>query len=120
MVEMKEIGIEGGGMGFFACGDFSCGKIIAIYIGAVIDEGVNRTYSVTNGSIVFNCKPWSKGAPGESYLRARVANNPSWKGGGEGECEGKSNAIIGHAFTYIATKDIDIGDEILLDYDLTS
>ena len=68
-------------MGFFACCDFLCGKIITIYVGAAIDEGVDSIYYITNGSIVFNCKVLSKGAPEESYLEAHMVNDPSWKGG---------------------------------------
>ena len=66
VVEVKESEVEGGGMGLFACCVSSHGKIITMYMGNVIEEDVNSIYYITNGSIIFDCKPWSKGGVGDS------------------------------------------------------
>ena len=75
MVEVNESDIDWGGL--FACCDFSRDKIITIYMGTMIDDSINSIYYITNGSIVFDFKSWSKGAPGEFYLGSHMANNLS-------------------------------------------
>ena len=41
MVEVKDSGIKEGGMGLFACCDFSSDNIITIYMGTVIEENID-------------------------------------------------------------------------------
>ena len=68
-------------------------------------------YSVTNGEIVLNCKPWMEGNP---YLGTHMCNNPDYGS----ECKSTKNAKFGPQFEILATQAINPGDEILLNYNL--
>ena len=106
----------------FSCRNFAVDEVITVYLGTVlVDHTVQSIYSVSNGQIVLDCKPWLKGDP---YLGGHLANDPNLEREEDGEfknggiCE-QHNAIIGGRFEFKATKAISIGDEILLHYDLS-
>mmetsp|Transcript_23838 Transcript_23838/g.28129 ORF Transcript_23838/g.28129 Transcript_23838/m.28129 type:complete len:170 (-) Transcript_23838:55-564(-) len=121
-LQVKKSDIEGAGLGLFACRDFLVGELITLYTGKKIYPGAESIYSITNGSIVLDCKPFKEGEP---YLGAHMANdpnyltkmdNPNWLaevGGGK-----EYNAKIGQFFQLIAIQDIMKGEELLLDYTL--
>ena len=122
LVEVKKSEIAGGGWGLFSCRNFAVDEVITVYLGTVlVDHTVQSIYSVSNGQIVLDCKPWLKGDP---YLGRHLANDPNWEREEDGEfknrgiCE-QHNAIIVGRFEFKATKAISIGDEILLHYDLS-
>ena len=71
----------------------------------------NSEYSVTNGEIVLDCKPWREGNP---YLAAHMCNNPDYGS----KCKSTKNAKISPRFEILATRAINPGDEILLNYNL--
>ena len=116
-IEVKKSEIVGAGNGLFACQDIRMGEIITIYLGKVIDGSTESVYSITNGSIVLDCDGWKKG---ELHLGAHMVNDPNWKMEGDAQvkCVRAQNARIGDRFEFIATKNISIGEEILLCYNL--
>ena len=122
LVEVKKSAIAGGGWGLFSCRNFAVDEVITLYLGTVLeDHTVQSIYSISNGLIVLDCKPWLKGDP---YLGGHLANDPNWEGEGVGNfanggiCK-QHNAEIGSRFELIATKSISKGNEILLHCDLT-
>ena len=114
MLEVKKSGLKDARLGLFTCTNFKKGEIITVYVGKFIDPCTNSKYSVTNGDIVLNCMAWRKGL---SYLVAHMCNDPSWQSGGLRNRE-KSNAKIGHDFRIVATRANNVGNEILLKYNL--
>lgn len=69
----------------------------------------------------MDCKPWLKEY---LYLGAHLANGSNWEEEGDGNftngaiCE-RHNAKIGCRFELIATYSINIGDKIILHYNLS-
>lgn len=109
------------GWGLFVCCKFVDNEIITLYLGTVLEISHDSIYSISNNSIVLDCKPWLERGP---YLAAHLANNPHWKGGEEGTYEHGGvytlhNAKIGPRYEFIATKSVWSGEELLLQYNLT-
>ena len=109
VLEVKESGLKDAGKGLFACTSFEKGDIITVYIGVVVGIENDSEYSVTNGGIVRDCKPWMEGNP---YLAAHMRNNLDYGS----KCKSTKNAKIGPRFEILATRAINPGDMILLNY----
>ena len=97
LVKLRQIKVVGGGWGLFACCDFVVGEVITVYLGVTVDPSVQSIYSISNGKVTLDCKPWLEGDP---YLGGHLANDPNWEGEGVGNfangviCE-QHNAEIG-------------------------
>ena len=114
VLEVKKSELKDAGLGLFTCTNFKKGEIVTIYVGKLIGPSINSKYSVTNGSILLGCMAWRKGP---SYLGAYMCNDPLWQSGGL-KSKVKPNAKIVHDFRIVATRAINVGDEIILKYNL--
>ena len=74
---MKKCGLKDTGFELFSWIKFKKRQIITVYVGKIIEPGVNSIYLATNGDIVTDCRAWRKGV---AYLGAHMYTAPSWNG----------------------------------------
>ena len=123
VLEVRKSGIEGSGLGLFAAYDFSKEEIVTIFVGKEIEKTVTSIFSISNTFVTLDAAPWCAENMDETYLAAHMANDPNLmeEGGDGGDAKKiEPNVISCSCFELVATKTIKAGDEILLDYKLTT
>lgn len=123
VLEVRKSGIEGSGLGLFAACDFSKEEIVTIFVGKEIEKTVSSIFSISNTFVTLDAAPWCAENMNETYLAAHMANDPNWmeEGGDGGDAKKiETNVDSFSKFEVIANKAIKAGDEIKLDYRLTT
>ena len=122
VLEVRKSGIEGSGLGLFAACEFSKDEMVTIFVGKEIEKTVVSIFSISNTFVTLDAAPWCAENMDQTYLAAHMANDPNWREEGDDKIREKiePNVISCSCFELVATKTIKAGDEILLDYKLTT